>query len=209
MGIGEALEAIDALDDLLHDAKTIPLSDRVRVDPVTLAELVGRIRSHCEIALLGMRGSGTRAALDGLDDAVRDARPIRVYRGVSVDKKRIYKQVDQIREHLAEDLRPEGAPPPLPPEYDVPLGALEDLVLEGFTIPLSDQVRIDPITFRDVLERLRHAGMPPEARPILDRLTGAFEAAKGVPFSPHVRVDKEEMLAIIEALRTALRAPPP
>lgn len=197
----DALEVLDAIEDMLFEAKGVPISGRARVDPETLAEMVRRLRGHLEITLHGFPAPRIRAALQGLDDKVREAKPMRLYRGVSVDKQRIYDLLDEIRQNVVEELRPLGAERPPVPEHLLALDELDDLVSDGPTVPMTDEVRIDPIAFRAALNRLGASGLPPAALPLLDQLTAVFEAAKGVPLSPYVRCDREELMELIDLIR--------
>jgi hypothetical protein len=87
----DALVAIDALDDLLHNAPGGFLSDSVRVDPDEVASLLAFVRA-------GLPAGGEAiATLDQLEAEVRGGRPAAFGRGVRVNREALYELLDRLR----------------------------------------------------------------------------------------------------------------
>ena len=94
----EILVAIDALDDEVHAAKAVPLTDQVRFDPEALQARVAEIRAHWP-------PRADSALLDELDGAVAAAPAVPLTRQVRIDKERIYDLLDRMRAELPDAIR--------------------------------------------------------------------------------------------------------
>jgi catechol 2,3-dioxygenase-like lactoylglutathione lyase family enzyme len=90
----DILVAIDALDDALHRALPVPMTDQVRLRPERLRELVDDVRSTWPPSAPG-------ALLDELQALVDGARPVPFLSSqVRVDREDVYDLVDRIRAEL-------------------------------------------------------------------------------------------------------------
>ena len=87
--------AIDYLDDLVHNAKSVPLTDQVRIDAHTLREAVDVV----DAALppdVRRRAEAVRL-LERLDALVRDAKAVPMTSQVRFDKDELYEVLDALR----------------------------------------------------------------------------------------------------------------
>ena len=92
--MSDPLVAVDALDDLIHNAKPVPLTDQVRLSPEQLAERVDQLRASWPPAAPGH-------LLDELEVLVRDAPPVPLMASkVRIDKEEVYDLLDRIRAEL-------------------------------------------------------------------------------------------------------------
>jgi hypothetical protein len=87
---GELLVAIDALDDAVHRARYLPLTEQVRFEPDELRELVARVRAAAH-------GERITPALDELDALIARARPVPLTDQVRIPKEDLYAQLDELR----------------------------------------------------------------------------------------------------------------
>ena len=158
----EMLIAIDALDDLIHRAPAVPLTDSVRLDEDVLRAAVGRVRSEAT-TLFGPEperdGSISHlfGALDGLDELVRTAKAVPLTAQVRMNKERFYKQLDRAREALPEAITERdseaGSPPPWSAVLDE-IDALEER-MKGFERSLVPWMKVDAQVLRDASARVR------------------------------------------------------
>jgi hypothetical protein len=96
------LELIDAIDDLVHEAKPVPLSDQVRVDRAELESLIGALRE--EVA--GLRRPHDALALIGeLETIVREAGRIPLTGRLRVEREAVYAILDTLRFAVPELVR--------------------------------------------------------------------------------------------------------
>ena len=58
----EILELIDALDDIVHNAKPVPLTDQVRIDRESVYDLLDRMRMAAPEAIRRSRAAEERPA---------------------------------------------------------------------------------------------------------------------------------------------------
>jgi hypothetical protein len=101
-------------------------------------------------------------------------------------------------------------------EILVAIDHLDEVVHSARIVPLTDSVRVDARALRAATERLRRAagatfGAPPAfAGPTAEvfELVGAVEAlagaAKRVPFTKQVRVDREPLYEALDRLRAVV-----
>ncbi len=89
-----ALELIDGIDDLVHEAKPVPLSDRVRVDRAELDSLVGALRG--EVAAL-RRSHDALGLIGELESIVREAGTVPLTGQVRVEREAVYAILDTLR----------------------------------------------------------------------------------------------------------------
>lgn len=101
----DLLSAVDSLDDLIDQAKPVPLTDEARVDPGELARIVEEIRVAVPPELARATTSRVPALVHRLDALIRDAKPVPMTKTVRVDRETIYAICDQLRTSLPEDLQ--------------------------------------------------------------------------------------------------------
>ena len=94
----DVLWAIDAVDELLHQARPVPLTDQVRVDKKTLSAKVERIG---EALPLGVGRSSEadefNALLDRLRALLDASRAIPLTAWHRIDREAAYDLIDQLR----------------------------------------------------------------------------------------------------------------
>ena len=83
---------LDHLDDLVHNAKPMPMTDQVRVDPDEVGRIVDRLRVELPPALDPLA--------ERLEAVVREARSVPLTGQVRIDKDAFYEALDAIREAL-------------------------------------------------------------------------------------------------------------
>ena len=93
------LVAIDELDDAVHDARPVPLTDQVRLPLDRLQAHVDTVRRHLDPDL--PRRLEAELLLDRLDALVREAKPVPLTEQVRVDKGALYEILDALRALLA------------------------------------------------------------------------------------------------------------
>ncbi len=106
----DLLVALDALDDALHKAKPVPLTDQVRIDRGRLAEHIDALKAQWPPA-------APSALLEQLEAIAAGARELPLTTQVRVDREDIYDVLDGIRAELPGYVRPgrwtaEGTPAP-------------------------------------------------------------------------------------------------
>ena len=83
---------------------------------------------------------------------------------------------------------------------------LDDLVHHAKPVPLTDQVRLRPDELREAVAAI-DAALPPdvrrraEAQGLLERLHAVVRQARPLPLVDRVRFDKDELYAVLDALR--------
>ncbi|HEY2354185.1 MAG TPA: hypothetical protein VGH79_04720 [Gaiellaceae bacterium] len=89
------------------------------------------------------------------------------------------------------------------------LDELDELVRRAGTVPLTEQVRLDPARLDAVIERLRAAvsGGPLELSYALDQLAELARGAKAIPLTNEVRVEREELYDKLDRMRAACARP--
>lgn len=207
----DVLVAIDRLDDFVHNAKTVPLSDAVRVDRGELLEHVDRLRTGLRAELSESYRSASMRMVEDLERLARDAPPVRLFSGVRVNKDQIYDVLDRMRDTIPEEIRLERGGAPAPPRGTALAGALDALdalVRGGRILPLSDDVRIDRTALQQAVVAVRAATEDEfpgagrrKALECLARLESIAGKAKKVPLSNDVHLTPKGVYEQIEALR--------
>ncbi len=96
------LQAIDALDDLVFEAPSVPLTDRVRLKREDLDAAVARFRELPSSE--PVHGAVIRHLIEQLERLAAAAEPLPVFRSqVQVDKGEIYELLDRMRVAYAEE----------------------------------------------------------------------------------------------------------
>jgi hypothetical protein len=101
----DVLVAIDRLDDFVHNAKMLPLSDDVRVDRDELLEHVERLRAGLRAELQEAYRAESMRMVDELERMARDAPPVRLFGGVRIAKDEVYDVLDRMRATIPEEIR--------------------------------------------------------------------------------------------------------
>jgi hypothetical protein len=93
----EAMLAVDAFDEAIHDAYGVPFTDQVRLDRGKAERLLERLRTDLP------RGSSTLSALcSELDELLRNAKPIPLTNEIRLDREAVYDILDRMRASFAE-----------------------------------------------------------------------------------------------------------
>ena len=147
-----ALQPIDELDDLIHDARPVPLTGQVRVDREKLMALVARVRAGAGQDRIATRAEIEReqrerqaaagAALDRLGSVVEGALPVPLTSQVRL-------QPQAVREALTE-LHANA-----PAELLALAVELERLLDRAQPVPLTDYVRVERDKLQTNLEQMR------------------------------------------------------
>jgi len=93
----DLLAAIDELEDAARNARGVPFTDQVRLDPRTVGLLLDRLRT-----IPGRQPPEFAALLDELDELVRRAKPIPLTTEIRVEREAIYDVVDRMRASIAD-----------------------------------------------------------------------------------------------------------
>ena len=97
------LVAIDSLDDLVHNARAVPLTGQVRMP---LEQLETAVRQVHETLPPELRARLEAEGLLGrLDTLARDARPVPLTDQVRIDKDALYEILDAIRRLVGPERR--------------------------------------------------------------------------------------------------------
>jgi hypothetical protein len=154
------INAIDALDDLIHEAPAVPLTDTVRLDDDVLRSTAGQLRSAAtemfgaEPERHGPIGDLLRA-VDGLDELIGTAKRVPMTSQVRVSKERFYDQLDRVRATLSgaitESASESGAP------WTAVLSEIDRLEeqLNEFRGSLLPWIKVDARMLRDASARVR------------------------------------------------------
>jgi hypothetical protein len=89
----DLLVAIDTLDDLVHNARTVPLTDQVRVERDELRQAVEQVHA----SLPPDAEAATADPLGRLDDLVAAAKPVPLTDQVRIDRDALYEALDGLR----------------------------------------------------------------------------------------------------------------
>ena len=214
----DILVAIDTLDDFIHNAKMMPLSDDVRVDRDELLDHVERLRAGLRATVRESYRSHTAGSIEELARIAQAAPPVRLLGGVRLDKDEVYDLLDRMRMTVVDDIRVDRGGMPAPradTALDLALDAVDDLLQGAKHVPLSDNVRVDSNELRRTVTAVRvatEAEITGETRQdaleVVARLEKVAADAKTVPLSDEVRVDREELFDQLDALRAMRRSPP-
>jgi hypothetical protein len=196
----EVFVAIDALDDLIHNAPRTPLSDDARINREKLLAGVARVRAGLQAAVGQPSLTRTGRLLGELEQLAERARPVRLVGGVRLDTERAFALIDGMRAAIADDVATDrGHDRPGPGSaVDAVLVALEDLLANARPVPLSDEVRLDPAALGAALATLRQvtaAQVPPPldgpALAVVAVMDELAAGAKKIPLADEVRVNRE------------------
>ena len=205
----DVLIAIDALDDLIHNAKMVPLSDAIRIDRDDLLEQVERMREGLRAELDEAYRTGSMRLLEQLEQMARDAPPVRILGGVRMDKERVYDVLDGMRATIPEEIRVQrgGAPPPAEAALAIAVEDLDFLLRDAKAVPLSDYVRVDGAELRQAVAAVRagageHAGA--DAMTIIAQFEEIARGARTIPLASDVRVDRARADELLDQLRALL-----
>jgi hypothetical protein len=91
----DVLVAIDNLDDLVHNAPSVPLTDQVRLAPERLEAAVAQLHATLPPDVRA-RAEG-EGLLERLDAVVASAKPVPLVDQVRVDKEALYDVLDGLR----------------------------------------------------------------------------------------------------------------
>jgi hypothetical protein len=191
----ETIALLGQLDDVVRQARAVPLTDQARLDLRTVEPLLGRLR------MAGRDGPpGLAGALDELETLVRGAKAIPLTDEIRVERREIYDRLDRLRACCAapsrEHLRPEVAR--VLDELDAFLGGAK-------TVPLTAQVRLDREQAESLAGRLRTAlrDPSPQAAAALDELDALLHGAKSIPFTHDIRVGIVELYETLDRISAA------
>ena len=203
----DALVAIDKLDDFLHNAKLVPLSDAIRVDPDELRACIQDVRDGLTALLPAPDKSRSLPLVERMEEIARAAPGVPLSRYVRIDKERMYELLDQLRESVAEDVRPPGSVP-LSPRLRGAIEALGELLQHG------ERPTVNPGTLSDAVVTLRGAVESEldgfhrsRALEVVGRVESVAAAAEPRRLSSRVRVEAGEIRALLDQL-TVLAANP-
>jgi hypothetical protein len=105
----ECLVAVDAIDQLVHDAKPTGSRRRCRIDAEALLAAIDRAQHEITVALASPQNSAALPCLDRLRSLTLEARPVPVLGGVRFDRSAGFDLLDELRQLLANDLKTQGA----------------------------------------------------------------------------------------------------
>ena len=143
----EILIAIDRLDNLVHEARPIPLTDQVRMEKRELLEAVSAIREHAE----QLRSSEEIEALEAM---AASAKRILGSEQVRLDREDMYDQLDLLRASIKPSSPYEPSPwNPVLKIYD----ELHGLVYAASRTPFTRSLKFDAGALRHVAGRMRTA----------------------------------------------------
>jgi hypothetical protein len=163
----EILVAIDRLDDAIHEARVVPLTDQVRIEKDRLHDAVAAIRSEADRTLGGDPTGPVYEAIERLELIAAGARPVPLTGQVRVDTIEVHEQLDVLRQLLPEALgERRGEPSPWDPVVDA-IDATDALAREaGRTV--TGRLKVDAQALRHAAGRLRTTAVqnlgPPDAQ---------------------------------------------
>jgi hypothetical protein len=214
------LIAIDALDDLIHQAPAVPLTDSVRLDEDVLRVAVGRVRSEAT-KLFGAEPEREGSvgelcgALDGLDELVGTAKTVPLTDQVRVNKERFYEQLDRVRQTLPQAIKERGSESGAPPPWSAVLDEVDALEerMKQFERSLIPWMKVDAHVLRDAAARVRISATQNLAPPNgpNDPITDLFAALEELDAlvsdaapTDRVRVSRSTPFVLIGRLREAV-----
>ena len=141
----EILIAIDRLDDLVHEARPIPLTDQVRMEKRELLEAVSAIRQHSD----ELRSSEPVEALEAM---ATSAKRILGSEQVRLDREDMYDQLDLLRASIKPPDHYQPSPwDPVLEVYD----EFHALVYAAPRTPFKRALKFDAGALRHVAGRMR------------------------------------------------------
>jgi hypothetical protein len=188
----EILDAINRLDDHVHTAPEIPLTDSVRIEASLLQASVGVIRQHAD-RMWGSDRAGPVGelfeALEELEAMVASAKPVPLTDELRVNRDKLYEPLDRIRELLLPAVTSaRGASSPWGPVL-VSVATFDSLVDEAGRALLSRALKIDARELRDAAARVRLAAT---------QNVGPPDGLAGPKFSLYAALDELDELARVD-----------
>ncbi|HEX8205668.1 MAG TPA: hypothetical protein VF587_06400 [Solirubrobacteraceae bacterium] len=92
----DLLVAIDTLDDLVHNARAVPMTDQVRLPRGSLEAATEQLRAALPAAGLGANPEAEEL-LGRLEGVARSAKRVMLTKDVRVDKDELYEILDRLR----------------------------------------------------------------------------------------------------------------
>ncbi|HET8950416.1 MAG TPA: hypothetical protein VFN44_07890 [Solirubrobacteraceae bacterium] len=213
----EIFDAIDALDDMLFDARLL-LTSQARVDREQLRAAVGRIRSSHDRQFAAQAAGdprivATTRALTELEAIAADAPGIPLTSQVRVNVDAAIDKLDRLREALPEAVRLTGDASEHSPresgELLLAIDAFDDALHRARPVPLTNQVRLENADLDAHLERLRAAlrasATDRSATAALDVIAATVAEARPVPLTDQVRVAKPPIQRRLGELRALVQ----
>jgi hypothetical protein len=185
----EIRDAIDRLDDHLHLAREIPLTDQVRIEEELLRASVGVIRHHAD-RIWGADRRGPVGelfeALAEVEAMVASAKSVPATNQVRVNRDKLYEPLDRIRALLAKAaVRADGASSPWAPVVEAVEG-IDGLMNDAGHALVSRRLKIEARELRDVAARIRLAAT---------QNLGPPDGVAGPKFSLYAALDELDALA--------------
>ena len=193
----ETIAILDELDELVHNAASVPMTDQARFDPRTIDPLLDRLRT----AVDGQ--PGLTALVEDLDALVREAKSVPLTKEIRVEREGIYDLLDGLRAVCGSAAGDSAPTTPVPSEAAAVLDEFDDFVLNAGTVPFTAQVRLDRTRAYALVDRLRAALHDPSAETgaALDELDRRVHGAKSIPLTNDVRVGAVEIFELLERIR--------
>ena len=198
----DVLVAIDRLDDLVHNAKAVPMSDQVRVDRDELQRALDELLRTMPPELAHQLPDFD--APERLAAAVRNAKPVPLTGEVRLEKDVVYDLLDALRGAVPLVLAPATAA--LPAEAKrllMAIGDLTGLVHASRGLFSGRHARIDRAQLTAALDELHRLATPELRRDgaahelgELDRLVSQAEPARG----DKVKLEHEPFTAALDRL---------
>jgi hypothetical protein len=212
----QLLKAIDQLDDHIHAAAGIPLTEQVRLEAGLLRASVSVIREEADKRFGTQRAGAIGTlfrALEELEALVASARSIPGSDQVRVSKARFYDRLDELRSSVAPAVRQQGGESgDVPPWAEVMdhLTALERLAHDAPRSTFARKLRIEAHELRDLAGRVRisatRALEPDAGREFFAALDRLDEIVRDGPQSGEIKVGPYAMYRILGEMRDALLA---
>ena len=100
----DALVLVDKLDDMVHNAPSVPFRSQARVDREEMLADVRALQAAVRRELRDPESSRAWPVIARLEALVLAAEPVRLLGGVRVGHDEIYALLDELRAKLPEDL---------------------------------------------------------------------------------------------------------
>ena len=204
----DTAQAIDALDDLVHNARPVPLTDQVRLHPDELHRAVEQLR-RAVTAEFGLLPGPELDGVAAIEALAAEAKRIRLTPDVRLDRRGLTRKLDELRLELPEQVAAKsGEPNERPPGAAalVAISELDELVHNARIVPLTDQVRLERAEFETRIAALREqVANNGRALAVVERLETVVADAKPVPMTDQIRVLKTRLYDLLGELRVIAR----